>query len=369
MSGTRDPEHGPEALGIDDWERHDGWRADFEQPPAPVRSPLSGPNRDLLPLPRPDGAAAAPPPERGAEETAVPPIPDWPVIKVGKPGYAFEARPPETPTYRPDTVVDGWSTDLVTVRLASVRGYAHRYNGTPREDDCTVAVHQDTGAVVFAVADGVSAAPQAATGAALACRGAVNDLLRQLDSGVPALDWAHAVRTAAWNLVARAAAGREPEFTYAEEAERLYATTLVAGVVRGDRYGVPEAQLVQVGDSGAWLLDKADARYKRLLATKDSRGREVVSSTVTPLPRVPSPLAVQTVRLGPASVLLVGTDGFGDALGDGDGAVGRFFHRGLSTPPSALAFAHLLDFSRETFDDDRTLLAVWPKHLLREPGR
>ncbi|SEN43826.1 protein phosphatase 2C domain-containing protein [Actinacidiphila rubida] len=401
------PDPRDEGLGISDWERSDGWRADFD-PPAPADSPAP-PALPAWPRPRPrpqydppEDPRPAPPgappsdPQRFAgpragepraddlpgggphggphdrphnAARAEPAVPDWSVVEVGTPGHVFEARPPAGSPYRPDTVVDGWSTDLVTMRLACVRGYGHRYSGTPREDDCAVAVHEATGSVVFAVADGVSAAPQSATGAALASRGAVTDLLRQLDADVPALDWTHVVRTAAWSLVARAAGGREPESAYAEEAERLYATTLVAGVVRADRYGVPEVHLVQVGDSGAWLLDRGDGRYRRLLATKDSHGREVLSSGVTPLPRVPSPLAQQSVALGPSSVLLVGTDGFGDALGDGEGAVGRLFHRGLSAPPPVLGFAHLLDFSRETFDDDRTLLAVWPRHLLPEPRR
>jgi hypothetical protein len=29
--------------------------------------------------------------------------------------------------------------------------------------------------------------------------------------------------------------------------------------------------------------------------------------------------------------------------------------------PSLIEFAHMVDFSRETFDDDRTLVAVWPR--------
>ena len=29
--------------------------------------------------------------------------------------------------------------------------------------------------------------------------------------------------------------------------------------------------------------------------------------------------------------------------------------------PSLIEFAHAVDFSRETFDDDRTLVAVWPR--------
>ncbi|MCZ4120788.1 protein phosphatase 2C domain-containing protein [Streptomyces sp. H39-S7] len=257
----------------------------------------------------------------------------------------------------------------MTVRLASVRGYAHRYAGRPREDDVAVSVHEPTQSVVFAVADGVSSAEQSSIGSALACRGAVSNLLQQLDSGAPTVDWPHVVRSAAWQLVARAAAGREPEGAYSEEAERKYATTLVTGVVRIDESGVPEVSLVQVGDSGAWLLDRSGGGYQRLLTTKDSYGTEVLSSAVTPLPRVPSPLPVQRTVLGPASVLLVGTDGFGDALGDGTGAVGELFHRHLRTPVPARGLAHLLDFSRETFDDDRTLLAIWPRHLLQEARR
>ncbi|MEK8143914.1 hypothetical protein NKH18_24125 [Streptomyces sp. M10(2022)] len=41
----------------------------------------------------------------------------------------------------------------------------------------------------------------------------------------------------------------------------------------------------------------------------------------------------------------------------------------LGRPPrEPQAIAQLLDFSRETFDDDRTLLAVWPRHRLDESG-
>ena len=68
-----------------------------------------------------------------------------------------------------------------------------------------------------------------------------------------------------------------------------------------------------------------------------------------------------TARLSPTQILLVGTDGFSDPLGDGDGLVGALFARHLTTPPPPVWLAHVLDFSRETFDDDRTLLAVWPR--------
>jgi hypothetical protein len=86
----------------------------------------------------------------------------------------------------------------------------------------------------------------------------------------------------------------------------------------------------------------------------------VVSSIVSALPALPARIEPVTVPLTPGTVLLVGTDGFGDPLGDGSGLVGDLFREVLASPPPPLGLAHALDFSRETFDDDRTLLAVWP---------
>ncbi|MDF3290719.1 protein phosphatase 2C domain-containing protein [Streptomyces silvisoli] len=293
---------------------------------------------------------------------------DWEPFVVGTPCLRFEPRPPRTISYRPDTLCDGWSTDQLTVRLASVRGYAHRHDGRPREDDAAAAYHQPTGTVVFAVADGVSSASQAYIGATLVCRAAIDDITAQLDDG-PEVDLVRTVRSAAWQLVARGAGGgRAVTAEDSQEAERRYATTLVAGTVGVGRHGVPEVSLVQVGDSGAWVLHRCSGRFERLLRTKDSTGEEVLSSAVTPLPRVPTALRPTRVSLRPDSVLLVGSDGFGDPLGDGAGEVAQLFAHHLRTPPPIRGIAHLLDFSRETFDDDRTLLAVWPRHLLPGDG-
>jgi hypothetical protein len=40
---------------------------------------------------------------------------------------------------------------------------------------------------------------------------------------------------------------------------------------------------------------------------------------------------------------------------------------GPTAPPSLIEFAHAVDFSRETFDDDRTLVAVWPRTQVPAP--
>jgi len=40
-------------------------------------------------------------------------------------------------------------------------------------------------------------------------------------------------------------------------------------------------------------------------------------------------------------------------------ATGATLARELARPPDIVDFARLLDFSRSTYDDDRSLIAVW----------
>jgi hypothetical protein len=120
------------------------------------------------------------------------------------------------------------------------------------------------------------------------------------------------------------------------------------------------ARLAAVGDSGAWVL--SGGRFDRVLGGKASSDDAISSSAVTALPRVPGDVATATVELGPDDVLIVATDGIGDPLGDGTGSVGALLRSLLDgRVPTLVELAHVVDFSRETFDDDRTLVAVWPR--------
>jgi hypothetical protein len=140
--------------------------------------------------------------------------------------------------------------------------------------------------------------------------------------------------------------------------EGLLATTLVAGCIQPDPRGAAAA-IVQIGDSGAWIL--RGNRYYSVLERKSDPNAQVISSAVSPLPRIPEHLTPIEFLLPPDAVLLIGTDGFGDPLGDGEGKIGQLFAEHLRTPLPARGLAHLLDFSRDTFDDDRALIAIWPK--------
>ncbi|MGH4011829.1 MAG: protein phosphatase 2C domain-containing protein [Pseudonocardiaceae bacterium] len=280
----------------------------------------------------------------------------WAPVVVDRPVSSFDPRPANRSPYRPDTIVDAWSTSAFTVRLASIRGYAHRYYGTPRQDDAVIAVHDPTGSLIFAVADGVSAAERAEIGAQLACGAAADGMLAALDNP-RGPDWTQLVASVARRLVEQVRPRHGSPGDDSERAEKLFATTLVAGFVRPTDMGLV-ATLVQVGDSGAWLLDRGC--YVGVLRQKSNPDAPVFSSTVSALPQLPTQIYPVTVQLALGTVLLVGTDGFGDPLGDGSGLVGDLFREVLASPPPPLGLAHALDFSRETFDDDRTLLVVWP---------
>ncbi|NUR88451.1 MAG: hypothetical protein HOY71_30550 [Nonomuraea sp.] len=280
-------------------------------------------------------------------------------VVVDVPGPEFEPKPPRViGGTSPDLECDGWSTPAVTLRSASVRGDRHRYYGQPRQDATCAVVHEGTGAVVFAVADGLSSAAASAVGAAEACRSAVWTLLTQLDAG--RTDFTAAARHAADALHRQASVMLQRPEVPLPQVEELVATTLVAGTARPTAEGV-EVALFRIGDSAAWFLD--GRHFHPLFTSKEEDG--LVATGVTALPRLPDPLDQWYGRLHRGHVLLVGTDGFGDPLGDGDGQVGAMFADNLAVPPTPLRLAHLLDFSRETFDDDRTLLALWPRSEAR----
>ncbi|MFE2061831.1 protein phosphatase 2C domain-containing protein [Streptomyces sp. NPDC059467] len=338
-SGHGNSGHGDSVYDVD---RDGGW---------PPGAPTS---RAGLPGAGPQYAPAPPPAPAGDLDGPWQPI----LIDGAAPGFTY--RPPAGGlSYRPDTVCDGWSTDALDLRLASVRGYAHRAEGRPREDDAAAAYDEISKAVVFAVADGVSDARQPHIGSQLACRSAVGELLDQVRAnGGHVTDWGKLLGTVHWQLREQAARLLRRQDATVEETADLLATTLVAGAATPTPEGVQVA-LVSVGDSGVWAIKHG--QLYGLSGGKELGSDGLVSSAVQPLPYVPADIRPRAVHLDPGMVLLVGTDGFGDPVGDGRGRVADLFTNELTTPIPPLAFAFTLDFYRETFDDDRTLLALWPR--------
>ncbi|WP_194894106.1 hypothetical protein [Catenulispora pinisilvae] len=304
------------------------------------------------------GAALAAAPDDATPDDAVP----WPrtTVDSGRPGAEFEPRPPGQSVFDvPDTECDGWSTPDFTVRSASVRGAGHRFSREARRDCARVAWHEASGAVVFAVAD----EPQQR--AAQACRAAIDQLLCLLAQGGGVLDFDSFAHHTAERLRQLAPSTEAVTGTTAGTmAADWYATTLVAGVVQPEPGG-PRIQVCRIGDSGAWLLDRTTGSYHALFRAKKGSDSDIdpltsVTAAAAAAAAATEPVEHVVEHLTGSEILLVGSNGFGDPLGDGDGAVGELFARHLTVPPTPLRLAHVLDFAGQRFDDDRTLVGVWP---------
>ncbi len=286
---------------------------------------------------------------------------------IGEPSVAIEPRLAAEDPYRADTIVDGGSAFGLTVRAASVRGLSKRWSGAPRQDDICLRLHAPTRTLIAAAADGVSAAPRSHIAAALAVRQAVAAVTHQLDAGVER-DWQQVFRHAAWALVEEHRAASADPRAGPDEAAATLATTLLVAVIAAaepippageDSAGCSAAvELASVGDSRALMLRRR--RFHPLLGEQDELDG-LIGGAVRALPRAGEDVCTARCELGEGSVLLLGTDGFALPLAGGQNEVGSVFARELARVPEIIDFARLLDFSRSTYDDDRSLIALWPR--------
>jgi serine/threonine protein phosphatase PrpC len=258
--------------------------------------------------------------------------------------------------HQPDSVVDAGEVGDLHVRLASVRGAGHRYDGTVRQDDVGLAVAGDGAWLVIAVADGVSAGTRSHLAARASVRAGVRMVADALDAGTAPdeVDWEELVGglAAPVRLVARRA-------LEAREAARTMASTVALATVAtaADPDGTRPAVVLPVGDTSAWIR-RAAGTWEPVTPVKND-GEAVASSATVALPLLPATIVAASVTLQPADTLAVLTDGIGDPLGDGTGEVATTLAGWWATPPNRWAFAAQVDFGRRSHTDDRTAVVVW----------
>jgi serine/threonine protein phosphatase PrpC len=289
---------------------------------------------------------------------------------IGDPGRAFAEVVPVLgdPAEGPDTIADVGTVGSVHLVAASVRGLSHQQNGTPRQDSYGFAYTADKAWLVVVVADGVSAGPLSHRAAQLVARHAPGRVIAEFAEvgDVGAIDWykifedlaKRVLRIGQKLLIEKGAAEAA-----VEDVPDAMATTATIAVVEisppGDERRVAYAWL---GDSPIWRVDN-EGVWQCLTEVKNA-GQDVPKSSVNALPRLPSePVKLpHDCRSIPAdAMLLLMTDGVGDPLGAADGEVAARLAEVWRRPPNMFRFAEQVAFGRKSFDDDRTVVAVWPR--------
>ena len=309
-------------------------------------------------------------------DIALPDVPTWSgsftPFAVGDPGRAASSvRPLPDPTewHRPDTIIDGIviygdTGDLAAeLRAASVRGLSHRYYGKVRQDHYAFECTPDRRYLVVALADGVSSSSHSHEAANIICIDGCSLLATHLTTASPDdLNWNEIIRQLSNMLVDKAARltqEKERDVSAAEAAETHAATALFAVLELRPRGGRIVAHVLSVGDSSAWVLRGGNA-WESLNPIKNEAA-VIATSRTRALPSYESVDGPTTTSLDSTDVLILASDGIGDPLADGKGAVGHFLANVWAQPPTPIAFAAHVDFARKSHDDDRTVVAVWPE--------
>jgi hypothetical protein len=117
---------------------------------------------------------------------------------------------------------------------------------------------------------------------------------------------------------------------------------------------------MSLGDTSAWQLrPDREMPWESLREVKNA-GSTIASSATAAVPLIPRQLPPPvSARLCPGEALVLMSDGVGDPLGGGTGEVGASLASAWRLPPDPLNFAAQVGFARRTFDDDRTVVAIW----------
>lgn len=319
------------------------------------------------------GPAREPGEPRGRHAAAEPPavMPGGPV-DIGDPGRAAVTvvpRPDCRFPFHNDIVADvarfsGPDGGELHLLAASVRGLSHLYYGKVRQDSFGHLVTEDGRWLVAAVADGVSAGQHSHVAAEIVSQVGCRLLVAQLAECPPEeLDWRAVLDGVADEIVEHARGRLAPvDATLLDIARELAATALFAVVpVAPAESGARTVHVMSLGDTSAWVLRPGAAAVWDSLQAVKNRGSVLASSTTMALPGVPAePAPPVTTTLGPGETLVLMSDGVGDPLGGGTGEVGEYLAGVWREPPDPFTFIAQVGFRRRSYDDDRTVLAIWP---------
>jgi hypothetical protein len=233
------------------------------------------------------------------------------------------------------------ATARLVVRAGALRGLAHAVDGTPGQDVVGAAWDAARGALFIAVSDGLGSLPRSGEVAELVTLEALK-IAQTLGAGEELAEHANRLVGDVAEAVRHMMAAQGIDG----------AATLVLAELRPTDSGAI-VTVCGVGDSEAWLFD-SDRSWSALHHER-ARGKE---NATRQLPGYPQAKVTQAFPASRGAVVLLGSDGFAEAVGSGTPLVRELSRRWLR-PPAPLEFLAQLNFVEDHWTDDRAAVAVW----------
>jgi serine/threonine protein phosphatase PrpC len=256
---------------------------------------------------------------------------------------------PQVADRRPDTEVDGADLPGLTVRAASIRGDAHRYYGTVRQDAMGLWQIGDD-RLLACVADGVGSKELSHVGAVTACKAAYENLAGFLEGEDLKVAADHLFENIGNDIRKEAhARGLEPG---------ELSTTFLAALVEGSA-DTPwhRVTLLRIGDCSVFHLRKGV--WVSCFPDDEDDPERLATSVTHALPRDVGPVGMAATILNPGEMLLLCTDGLHRPMRGEQVRAQLAEWWSKHAPPSLPEFFWQLSFRVKTHDDDRTAICLW----------
>jgi len=218
------------------------------------------------------------------------------------------------------------------VRGVVLRGLEHAALGEEGQDAVGAMWSNGHDSVCVGVGDGLGSLRDSAAASGLAVRTAL--------AAMAASESRHNLADAFHR------AGRELRHTIDSQGLRAATTLAVAEIEVADRGAM--VSIGTVGDSEVWLFA---GDVWRPLARRRRDATHALPVSVD--------ARVIRERVPRGAVVVLATDGFALALGEGTSTLARELAARWRTPPAPLEFVNHVDFKAEDFLDDRGVVAVW----------